>query len=49
MRPRKTNTLMIKIENLVKIFGAKRAVDGISFSVERGEVVGFLEIGRAHV
>lgn len=33
---------MIKIENLVKSFGAKRAVDGISFSVERGEVVGFL-------
>jgi ABC-2 type transport system ATP-binding protein len=33
---------MIKIENLVKTFGAKRAVDGISFSVERGEVVGFL-------
>jgi len=42
MRPRKTNTLMIKIENLVKTFGAKRAVDGISFNVERGEVVGFL-------
>jgi ABC-2 type transport system ATP-binding protein len=33
---------MIKIENLAKSFGAKRAVDGISFSVERGEVVGFL-------
>ena len=33
---------MIKIENLVKMFGAKRAVDGISFSVERGEVLGFL-------
>jgi ABC-2 type transport system ATP-binding protein len=33
---------MIKIENLVKAFGTKRAVDGISFSVERGEVVGFL-------
>jgi ABC-2 type transport system ATP-binding protein len=33
---------MIKIENLVKSFGAKRAVDGISFSVERGEVLGFL-------
>jgi len=33
---------MIKIENLVKNFGAKRAVDGISFGVERGEVVGFL-------
>ena len=42
MRPRKTNTFMIKIENLVKTFGAKRAVDGISFNVERGEVVGFL-------
>ena len=33
---------MIKIESLVKTFGAKRAVDGISFNVERGEVVGFL-------
>ncbi len=33
---------MIKIENLVKTFGAKRAVDGVSFSVERGEVLGFL-------
>src|SRR3990167_1073459 len=33
---------MIKIENLVKTFGAKRAVDGVSFNVERGEVLGFL-------
>ncbi len=33
---------MIKVENLSKLFGAKRAVDGISFSVERGEVLGFL-------
>jgi ABC-2 type transport system ATP-binding protein len=33
---------MIHIENLVKTFGAKRAVDGVSFNVERGEVVGFL-------
>jgi ABC-2 type transport system ATP-binding protein len=33
---------MIKVENLVKVFGSKRAVDGISFSVERGEVLGFL-------
>jgi ABC-2 type transport system ATP-binding protein len=33
---------MIRIENLVKTFGAKRAVDGISFTVERGEVLGFL-------
>jgi ABC-2 type transport system ATP-binding protein len=33
---------MIKIDSVVKAFGAKRAVDGISFTVERGEVVGFL-------
>ena len=33
---------MIQIENLVKAFGAKRAVDGVSFAVERGEVLGFL-------
>lgn len=33
---------MIKVENLTKYFGAKRAVDGISFTVERGEVLGFL-------
>src|ERR1041385_891145 len=33
---------MIKVESLVKNFGSKRAVDGISFSVERGEVLGFL-------
>jgi len=33
---------MIKVENLTKVFGAKRAVDGVSFTVERGEVLGFL-------
>jgi ABC-2 type transport system ATP-binding protein len=33
---------VIRIDNLVKAFGAKRAVDGISFAVERGEVLGFL-------
>jgi len=33
---------MIKVQNLTKIFGTKRAVDGVSFSVERGEVLGFL-------
>ena len=37
---------MIKVENLKKAFGQKYAVNGVSFSVERGEV---LEIGRAHV
>src|SRR2546423_6082542 len=33
---------MIKVHNLAKVFGTKHAVDGISFSVERGEVRGFL-------
>jgi ABC-2 type transport system ATP-binding protein len=33
---------MITVENLVKTFGAKRAVDGVSFTVKRGEVLGFL-------
>ena len=33
---------MIKVQNLTKQFGHKRAVDGISFSVARGEVLGFL-------
>jgi ABC-2 type transport system ATP-binding protein len=33
---------MIKVHNLSKVFGTKRAVDGISFSVDRGEVLGFL-------
>jgi ABC-2 type transport system ATP-binding protein len=42
MPPSRNSNLMIKIENLVKTFGAKRAVDGISFTVERGEVLGFL-------
>src|SRR4051812_42638524 len=42
MRARRNCKPMIKIENLVKAFGANRAVDGISFAVERGEVLGFL-------
>ncbi len=33
---------MIKVQNLAKYFGTKRAVDGVSFTVERGEVLGFL-------
>ena len=33
---------MIKVQNLAKNFGPKRAVDGVSFSVDRGEVLGFL-------
>lgn len=33
---------MIKVEEIRKQFGSKVAVDGISLSVERGEVLGFL-------
>jgi ABC-2 type transport system ATP-binding protein len=33
---------MIRVENLAKHFGPKRAVDGISFEVGKGEVLGFL-------
>jgi ABC-2 type transport system ATP-binding protein len=33
---------MIRIENLTKSFGLKKAVDDLSFAVERGEVLGFL-------
>jgi ABC-2 type transport system ATP-binding protein len=33
---------MIEIQNLVRTYGAQRAVDDITFSVARGEIVGFL-------
>ena len=33
---------MIQVKNLVKTFGATRAVDDVSFDIERGEIVGFL-------
>ena len=33
---------MIEIKDLVKVYGTKKAVNGISFTVEDGEVLGFL-------
>jgi ABC-2 type transport system ATP-binding protein len=33
---------MIEIKNLTKYFGTKKAVDNISFSVGKGEILGFL-------
>jgi ABC-2 type transport system ATP-binding protein len=33
---------MIEVNGLVKTYGAKRAVDGVSFSVKRGDILGFL-------
>jgi ABC-2 type transport system ATP-binding protein len=33
---------MIEVKGLVKTYGAKRAVDGVSFTVGRGDILGFL-------
>ena len=33
---------MIEVKGLVKTYGAKRAVDGVSFQVNRGDILGFL-------
>jgi ABC-2 type transport system ATP-binding protein len=33
---------MIEVKGLVKTYGSKRAVDGVSFTVKRGEILGFL-------
>ena len=37
-----TQDNVIEVQNLTKIFGDFRAVDGISFEVKRGEIFGFL-------
>jgi ABC-2 type transport system ATP-binding protein len=33
---------MIEVKDLVKTYGSKRAVNGVSFTVRRGEILGFL-------
>jgi len=33
---------MIEVKGLVKTYGSKRAVDGVTFTVKRGEILGFL-------
>ena len=33
---------MIEVKGLIKTYGTKRAVDGVSFTVKRGEILGFL-------
>jgi len=33
---------VIEVDNLTKVFGGRRAVDGISFTVQKGEILGFL-------
>ena len=42
VRPRWRQRDMITVENLIKEFGPKRAVNGVSFTVQKGEVLGFL-------
>ena len=39
--------MSVKVTNLVKLYGAQRAVDDISFEVGKGEVLGFLGPNRA--
>ena len=34
--------MSIEVNNLTKIYGTQKAVDGISFKVQKGEIVGFL-------
>ncbi|WP_439557186.1 ATP-binding cassette domain-containing protein [Dyadobacter sp.] len=34
--------MSIQVTNLSKVYGSQRAVDGISFSLKKGEIVGFL-------
>ena len=34
--------MSVKVENLTKVYGDQKAVDNISFSIKKGEIVGFL-------
>lgn len=34
--------MVVSVENLSKIYGSQKAVDGISFKVDKGEILGFL-------
>ena len=41
-RARENGAFMIEVESLTKRYGRQTAVDGISFKVEKGEILGFL-------
>ena len=34
--------MSIEVENLTKVYGEQKAIDNISFSLKKGEIVGFL-------
>ncbi len=34
--------MSVRVDHLTKVYGEQKAVDDISFSIHRGEVVGFL-------
>src|SRR5690606_23780098 len=37
----------IKVENITKTYGEQKALNNISFSIEKGEIVGFLGLNGA--
>ena len=41
-RPARPNGTLLQVENLSRSFGGLRAVDGVSFSVEAGEILGII-------
>lgn len=40
---------MITLQGITKSFGALQVLKGIDLTIEKGEVVSIVEIGRAHV
>ena len=38
---------MIEVEDLTKYYGGKRAIHGLNFRIEKGEIVGFLGLNAA--
>ena len=42
-----SNGLIIEVENLTKRYAGNTAIDGLTFSVGRGEIVGFLGLNGA--
>ena len=42
-------TALLRAEGLIKSYVGRRVVNEVTIQVSAGEVVGLLEIGRAHV